>query len=215
MSEFHNLPFARDFGSVFRHIADATNKVNILEDNPIIFFSQKKRPLEADISDNLKNAEEFFFMARTGVNFLGSHKSDVCHAIDNGCVCKFLIVNQHSPAIDYGQLRPIVDRKNVPVSYQWLQEIKEYDKGRNRVEIRVLNNFPPFGIEYFKKKDGKKIINVRPYFLTNYEPEKRPLLMVKEHSEAIRLRRRFAFSEKIGQFKYISCLLYTSPSPRD
>ena len=55
--------------------ADATNKVNILEDNPIIFFSQKKRPLEADISDNLKNAEEFFFMARTGVNFLGSHKS--------------------------------------------------------------------------------------------------------------------------------------------
>ena len=144
--------------------ADATNKVNILEDNPIIFFSQKKRPLEADISDNLKNAEEFFFMARTGVNFLGSHKSAVCHAIDNGCVCKFLIVNQHSPAIDYGQLRPIVDRKNVPVSYQWLQEIKEYDKGRNRVEIRVLNNFPPFGIEYFKKKDGKKIINVRPYF---------------------------------------------------
>lgn len=141
------------------------------------------RPLEADISDNLKNAEEFFFMARTGVNFLGSHKSAVCHAIDNGCVCKFLIVNQHSPAIDYGQLRPIVDRKNVPVSYQWLQEIKEYDKGRNRVEIRVLNNFPPFGIEYFKKKDGKKIINVRPYFLTNYEPEKRPLLMVKEHSE--------------------------------
>lgn len=163
--------------------ADATNKVNILEDNPIIFFSQKKRLLEADISDNLKNAEEFFFMARTGVNFLGSHKSAVCHAIDNGCVCKFLIVNQHSPAIDYGQLRPIVDRKNVPVSYQWLQEIKEYDKGRNRVEIRVLNNFPPFGIEYFKKKDGKKIINVRPYFLTNYEPEKRPLLMVKEHSE--------------------------------
>lgn len=146
--------------------------MNILEDNPIIFFSQKKRPLEADISDNLKNAEEFFFMARTGVNFLGSHKSAVCHAIDNGCVCKFLIVNQHSPAIDYGQLRPIVDRKNVPVSYQWLQEIKEYDKGRNRVEIRVLNNFPPFGIEYFKKKDGKKIINVRPYFLTNYEPEK-------------------------------------------
>lgn len=73
-------------------------------------------------------------------------------------------MNQHSPAIDYGQLRPIVDRKNVPVSYQWLQEIKEYDKGRNRVEIRVLNNFPPFGIEYFKKKDGKKIINVRPYF---------------------------------------------------
>lgn len=26
MSEFHNLPFARDFGSVFRHIADAANK---------------------------------------------------------------------------------------------------------------------------------------------------------------------------------------------
>ena len=30
---------------------------------------------------------------------------------------------------------------------------EEYDKGRNRVEIRVLNNFPPFGIEYFKKKE--------------------------------------------------------------
>lgn len=99
--------------------------MNILEDNPIIFFSQKKRPLEADISDN-------------------------------GCVCKFLIVNQHSPAIDYGQLRPIVDRKNVPVSYQWLQEIKEYDKGRNRVEIRVLNNFPPFGIEYLKRRMAKR-----------------------------------------------------------
>lgn len=84
--------------------------MNILEDILLSFFA-KKRPLEADISDNLKNAEEFFFMARTGVNFLGSHKSAVCHAIDNGCVCKFLIVNQHSPAIDYGQLRPIVDRK--------------------------------------------------------------------------------------------------------
>lgn len=26
MSELHNLPFAGDFGSVFRHVADAANK---------------------------------------------------------------------------------------------------------------------------------------------------------------------------------------------
>ena len=40
--------------------ADATNKVNILEDNPIIFFSQKKRPLEADISAQLQISVAYF-----------------------------------------------------------------------------------------------------------------------------------------------------------
>ena len=49
MSEFHNLPFARDFGSVFRHIADVANKglkaVQGMQSYPCTFSTPEKEEI--------------------------------------------------------------------------------------------------------------------------------------------------------------------------
>jgi len=156
-----------------------TNSQNEVENNPI-FFSQGNRHPKANIPKVIENAKEFYFMARTGMTFFTNHKSAIFRAIDNNCKCKFLIVNKHSQAIEYGQLTPSIDKANALVTFNWLQAIKDYDGGRNNVEIRVLNNFPPFCFEYFKKSNDQKIINIRPIFFTNHNPDIRPIFMLEE-----------------------------------
>jgi predicted ATPase len=140
----------------------------------IVLFPQDDRPLEAKLPGVIQNATEIRFMARSGINFLGNYSQDIKKAIKNGCRCKFIVINQNSPAIEYGSFKPNFDKSNTPASYEHLHELKKLDQ--DKVKIHVLDHFSPFGLEYYETKE-QKIIIIRPHFLFNYST--RPMFMLR------------------------------------
>jgi len=161
------------------HFSDLVNVTpsDTLENKPIMFFSQNDRPPETQIFEAIKDTKKFYFMAKTGADFFSNYSSHIKDAMDNGCHCKFIIVNQYSPAIEYGKSEAN-NLENIQSAYFYLRDFKTYNE--EKVEIRVLNYYPNFDFEYFEKKDGRKIIIVRNNFLFSHLGINRPMFMLQE-----------------------------------
>jgi predicted ATPase len=174
-----------DFCELMQELTNFKNSVNIHQASTnfiekkayskIELFPQDDRPLEAKLPEAIQNAAELRFMARSGINFLGTYSQKIEKAIKNGCICKFIVFNENSQAIEYGSLKPNFDKSNTPASYEHLHELKKL--GQNKVKIHVLNQFPPFSLEYYNYKNNEqKIIIVRPHSLSNFSS--RPMFML-------------------------------------
>ncbi|MCL2650536.1 MAG: ATP-binding protein [Candidatus Azobacteroides sp.] len=145
-----------------------------------VLFPQDNRPSEAALPDIFKDAREFSFMSRTGSTFLQLHIDDLKISIENSDFrCKFLVFNQYSPIIDYEADYMNFNKESVLSSHTVLKDLLK--KGKDQVEIRVMNHFAPFSFEYYKKYDNTEIIFIRPNFYTLTQPDYRPMFMLKKN----------------------------------
>jgi len=145
---------------------------------PIVFFSQNERPFETQFSETIKDAKKFYFMARTGVTFLSRNSQTIKTAIDNGCECKFLILNQKGSSIKYGRDEATFDKKNIALSYHYLRELKKHNP--DKVKVHAFDYYPTFDFEYFEK-NNEKIIVIQTHFLVSHLGPDRPMFMLKEN----------------------------------
>ena len=175
-----------EFCNLIQELERLKKNGNIFQSNPdtilnprysnIVLFPQDDRPVEVKFPESIRNAKKLCFMSRTGINFLSFYSEEIKKVIENGCKCKFIVVNQNSSVIEHGSFNSDFDKKNIFASYGHLKELKRM--GRDNVEIHVLNRFPPFGFEYYEN-GGKRII-IRPHFLTYFSQSDRPMFMLKE-----------------------------------
>ena len=145
---------------------------------PITFFNQNERPKETQFYETIKNAKKFYFMARTGVTFLTRYTPAIMQAIENGCECKFLILNKDSEIIKLGRFETAFDEKNASHALTYLKEIKE--KYPEKVKIHLCDYYPTFDIEYFENTYGEKSLVVQTHFIASHLGPDRPMFMLKE-----------------------------------
>lgn len=143
---------------------------------PITFFTQNERPKGTSFFETIEGATKFYFMARTGVTFLTRYHPTIKKAIDNGCECRFIILNREADVIKNGRYETAFDQKNADTSLFYLKKLKEYNS--KLVEIHVTDYYPTFDIEYFEKANGCKIVLVQSHFLISHLGPDRPMFML-------------------------------------
>lgn len=156
-----------------------TSSIDVGKNNifkPIIFFNQNERPAETLFFETIKNAKKFYLMARTGVTFLTRYNPALQKAIDEGCECRFLILNRNADVIKNGRYETSFDQKNADTSFFYLGRLKKYNP--DLVHIHTTDYYPTFDIEYFEKRDGKKMLLIQTHFLISHLGPDRPMFML-------------------------------------
>lgn len=162
------------------------NKLGIIKPDPfkpIVFFSQENRPPETHFSKLLNDTKKFYFMSRTGITLFSKYNEFIKRAIDNGCECRFIVLNQSSLTNNHGQSALDYDKINTDASYLHLKNLKAY--GWDKVKIRVMNHCPTFGFDYFEKNNGEKIELIQTNFIATHRGADRPIFIInkEEHPQ--------------------------------